>query len=145
MNPGRTTHIAFWWTVEMASMCVCGCALVPLVLDSPFTPLLILFVLWFAFAHMHEGLSLESLVIEEGAGGTYRPRRLLLLRLLFFYFTVLSVGLAFLLVSRSWGGRYGTVVPVTCIMGWAALRLVLIQRRYLRLRGEELSAEERYE
>lgn len=141
-NPRR---IALWWTTETMFLCGCGCILVMFLEGMPaLSALLVLFLLWFAFSHMHTGLDLEWRALRgEMTRRLFTQRKLLLARLALFYFGLLTYGI--LLVAWHLYGRPiqldRDLVPTVTLMALAAVRILCLQRRYLRLRGQELSME----
>ena len=155
MSGEKSSRIALWWITETLVLCACGCILVMFLERMPaLTVLMVLFFVWFAFSHMHTGLDLEgralrSRVSRDGASrnldtrGLYAQRKSLLVRLGLFYFGLLSYGI--LLVGWHLYRRPieldGDFIPTLTLMALAVVRILCLQRRYLRLRGEELSME----
>ncbi len=158
MSGEKTSRIALWWITETFVLCACGCILVMFLERMPaLTVLMVLFFVWFAFSHMHTGLDLEWRALRirvstDGASrdsrnpvtrGLYAQRKSLLVRLGLFYFGLLSYGI--LLVGwhlyRQPIELDGDFIPTLTLMALAVVRILCLQRRYLRLRGEELSME----
>ncbi len=107
--------------------------------------LLVLFFVWFTFTHMHAGLDLEWRALRgEVTRDLFTQRKFLLIRLGLFYFSLLTYGI--LLVAWNLYGRPsmeldGDFVPTVTLMALAVFRILCLQRRYLHLRGDELSLE----
>ncbi len=139
------SRIALWWTTETLFLCACGCILVMFLERMPaLSALLVLFFVWFTFSHMHAGLDLEWRALKgEVTRELFTQRKFLLIRLALFYFSLLTYGI--LLVGWYLSGRPneldGDFVPTMSLMALAVFRILCLQRRYLRLRGDELSLE----
>lgn len=138
-----TSRIALWWISETLFLCACGCILIMFLEQTPaLTVLLVLFFVWFAFSHMHVGLDLESQALRgRTSRRLYTERKFLLVRLGLFYFGLLSYGILLIgwhLYSRPIELDHD-FVPTLTLMALAATRILCLERRYLRLRGEELS------
>ncbi len=145
MTRETPSRIALWWTTETLFLCACGCILLMFLKGMPaLSALLVLFFVWFTFSHMHAGLELEWRALRgDVTRELFARRKFLLVRLAFFYFALLTHGI--LLVGRHLYARPieldGDFVPTLALMALAAVRILCLQRRYLRLRGDELALE----
>lgn len=146
MTRETASRVALWWIVETVFLCACGCILLMFSIRGlpVLSALLVLFLVWFAFSHMHTGLDLEGRALRgEMTRDLFSQRKLLLVRLGLFYFGLLTYGI--LLVGGHLYDRPTELdrdfVPTLTLMGLAAVRILCLQRRHLRLRGEELSLE----
>lgn len=145
MTRESPSRIALWWTTETLFLCACGCILVLFLERMPaLSALLVLFFVWFTFSHMHAGLDLEGRALKgDVSRELFTQRRFLLIRLGLFYFSLLTYGM--LLVGWQLYGRPreldGSFVLAMSLMALAVFRILCLQRRYLRLRGDELSLE----
>lgn len=142
-NPNRAGRVAIWWIVETLLLCVCSGLLVALVSHRLYAGIAALVVVWFAFTQMHAGIELESRALNGATSRElYGQRKRLLLRLLVFYFVFLSfgVGSIFWMLGPA-AEKSAEIAPVATGLGLVVIRVLCLQRRYLRLRSEELSTE----
>ena len=135
--------MAIWWIAETLLLCVCSSMLVALTSGRLVGVVTALFVLWFAFTQMHAGIELESRALNGPASRElYAQRKGVLMRLLGFYLLFLSFGLGSIAFTLDYSTQASaTVAPIATGLACVAIRVVCLQRRYLRLRGEELSTE----
>ncbi len=140
-----TLRIALWWMTETVCISVCGVILVMFShFSSALSGVLIVCLIWFSLTQMHTGLDLEERVRRRAnASALFAERRHFVGRLMLFYFAVLSVGAAAIAWQIYLRPRdlHGDFAPTVTLMGLAVFRVLCLQRRYLRLRSDELSLE----
>ncbi len=138
----RALRVTVWWIAEIATIVACGGALSVSLTSRVYAGFCVLFVVWFAFNQMHTSVGLESRALR-GANSpeVHGARRRVVVRLLLFYFVVLSAGIVGLWLQSRVNTiklRDDSTLFVAIVFVPIAIRVVCLQRRYLRLRGEEL-------